>query len=737
MAAEPTSKTYISKIKVGNTTYDIKNTTYSIDTSAGNVITLTGSDGTSVTKTLVLPKITIAASQVNSSGDITFTTEQGEILTNENYDTVLVDVSALGSTYSAISPIVAHKQSKLAFGVFFAFETMNLNNAKFIFSGIWVQIEDGTTPYTYLGKLYNNQYVTTSTTVNGHSLLNDITLSKSDIGLGNVDNTADADKSVASATKATQDASGNVITTTYATKSEIGGYVTVDTAQDITGTKTFKAPTNISGTEQATTIYETSNGGRIIFGKEGGNSGTMIGLDQVKGTRRLNFRASATPGAIVWSQPESGSALYMDVGTVDFRQAAITAEKSATFNSTATFKGTTTFNSTLKFAYANYKSAGYLYTDANGSLQKGTLATVATSGSYDDLTDKPTIPTVNDGTLTIKVEGTTKDTFTANQSGNIEIDIKASDLGLSSVMKFLGTSTTEITDGATVGQITLSDGTTVTPTLGNVVLYGNKEFVVTSDSKWEELGDEGSHALKSITINGTGALSGGGSLEANRTITHNAGNAANKTSGLYKFSTDAYSHVNSVTAVSKADITNLGIPAQDTTYTAGTNIDITNNVISATDTTYTAGTNVQISDDNVISATDTTYTFSASNPTLSWGTTSTIGTAGGTTYKVTMPANPNTNQTVKVGTTTFGASDAVTIAGGGDISVAGDSTNKKITISYTKPTIDSSLSTTSTNAVQNSIVTSAINSKADSSALGDQVTFSYDSTTGTLTISPK
>lgn len=54
-----------------------------------------------------------------------------------------------------------------------------------------------------------------------------------------------------------------------------------------------------------------------------------------------------------------------------------------------------------------------------------------------------------------------------------------------------------------------------------------------------------------------------------------------------------------------------------------------------------------------------------------------------------------------------------------------------------KPTIDVSLSTTSTNAVQNSIVTSAINSKADSSALGDQVTFSYDSTTGTLTISPK
>lgn len=41
--------------------------------------------------------------------------------------------------------------------------------------------------------------------------------------------------------------------------------------------------------------------------------------------------------------------------------------------------------------------------------------------------------------------------------------------------------------------------------------------------------------------------------------------------------------------------------------------------------------------------TNTTYSFSASNPTLSWGTTSTIGTAGGVTYKVTMPSNPNTD----------------------------------------------------------------------------------------------
>lgn len=50
---------------------------------------------------------------------------------------------------------------------------------------------------------------------------------------------------------------------------------------------------------------------------------------------------------------------------------------------------------------------------------------------------------------------------------------------------------------------------------------------------------------------------------------HPAGSAPSKASGFYKFSTDSTSHVASVTAVTKSDITALGVPAQDTntTYT--------------------------------------------------------------------------------------------------------------------------------------------------------------------------
>lgn len=51
------------------------------------------------------------------------------------------------------------------------------------------------------------------------------------------------------------------------------------------------------------------------------------------------------------------------------------------------------------------------------------LKPVATSGDYNDLTNKPTIPTVNDGTLTVQKNGTVVGTFTANQAGNSTINV--------------------------------------------------------------------------------------------------------------------------------------------------------------------------------------------------------------------------------------------------------------------------------------------------------------------------
>ena len=52
-------------------------------------------------------------------------------------------------------------------------------------------------------------YVPTSRTVNGKALSADITISKSDVGLGNCDNTSDADKPISAATQTALDAKAN------------------------------------------------------------------------------------------------------------------------------------------------------------------------------------------------------------------------------------------------------------------------------------------------------------------------------------------------------------------------------------------------------------------------------------------------------------------------------------------------------------------------------------------------
>lgn len=61
--------------------------------------------------------------------------------------------------------------------------------------------------------------------------------------------------------------------------------------------------------------------------------------------------------------------------------------------------------------------------DLSGYATSASLATVATTGSYNDLTDKPTIPTVNNAALTVQKNGTTVKTFTANASSAVNVDI--------------------------------------------------------------------------------------------------------------------------------------------------------------------------------------------------------------------------------------------------------------------------------------------------------------------------
>lgn len=81
--------------------------------------------------------------------------------------------------------------------------------------------------------------------------------------------------------------------------------------------------------------------------------------------------------------------------------------------------------------------------------------------------------------------------------GSTDVTLVPGDFGLSQALRFIGSSSTAITDGSTTATITLSDGSSValdTNDTGVVVLYGDSEFVWL-DNKWERLGRDSSFSL--------------------------------------------------------------------------------------------------------------------------------------------------------------------------------------------------------------------------------------------------
>lgn len=77
----------------------------------------------------------------------------------------------------------------------------------------------------------------------------------------------------------------------------------------------------------------------------------------------------------------------------------------------------------------SYELTGYQVKDLAQKIRAkadtSALAPVATSNLYSDLTGKPTIPTVYNGTLTIQQDGVTVGTFAANQSTNTTVNLSS------------------------------------------------------------------------------------------------------------------------------------------------------------------------------------------------------------------------------------------------------------------------------------------------------------------------
>jgi hypothetical protein len=216
-----------------------------------------------------------------------------------------------------------------------------------------------------------------------------VNITKENIGLGNVDNTADSEKRVSyatsagsadSATKASNDSANQKITSTYIKGVGIKNHTVTVTKGDGTSSS-FEVP----DTDTNTTYSLKKTGSKIqLVGSDG--STTEVTDDNT--TYDLDEMINALP--VGTDDPVDNDyyvSQYADGGTSNTRY------------------------------YRRPVSKLWNYI-------KSKLSTVATSGSYTDLSNKPTI---GNGKVTVNQNGTTKGTFTMNQTGDTVINLTNSD----------------------------------------------------------------------------------------------------------------------------------------------------------------------------------------------------------------------------------------------------------------------------------------------------------------------
>lgn len=191
---------------------------------------------------------------------------------------------------------------------------------------------------------------------------------------------------------------------------------------------------------------------------------------------------------------------------------------------------------------------------------------------------------LGNGSKTIKVSDYTIGgaTLASSPSSTVlatEAAVSAAVSGLTGAMHFIGSTTTALTDGATTATLAGSSLSKTTGFVaGDVVITSDgKEFVWTG-SAWELLGDEGSYALKTVSVTGTGALGGGGTLAESREITHNE-------SALGITENTKYGPTANVTGTEGATLTVPQIEVDKYGHIVG----VTNRTYTSKNTTYTVG----------------------------------------------------------------------------------------------------------------------------------------------------
>lgn len=257
----------------------------------------------------------------------------------------------------------------------------------------------------------------------------------------------------------------------------------------------------------------------------------------------------------------------------------------------------------------------------------GTITVNGTTVNYDSndlyITADPQVPD------TVTIAGNT-----INLGGSLSTDTLLQSLGLTKVMRFIGVTTSNITNGSTTNPVAFADGNKTAIT-GDVVLKSDLEYLWTG-SAWELLGSSSSYKVTQTAVTDSATI--------NTTMT--------------KFVAKVTQDAQGVISVVKADlpsastgtagIVQLGAGASQAA--PGNHTHAFSELTSKPTTISGYGiTDAKIANGTITLGTNTitplTSHQSVNNAaaTLSWGTAVTVATIGGTSITVKLPSNPNTD----------------------------------------------------------------------------------------------
>ena len=424
------------------------------------------------------------------------------------------------------------------------------------------KVGDGATKFSDLPYVdtiaMSGSYVPLTRKVNGHALSSDVTVTKSDLGLGNVENKS-------SATIRGELTSSNVTTAL--------GYTPLKTYTDTKTTLSYVT----SGTP---TISTTGATGTITLGQA---AAKLVDTSIASGSSSTNLPTSKAvadfvAGVISGYTPTDNNTTYtLTQDSSDGHKIIFTpynGESAGTATTITIPDNNTTYSASngITLSGTEFYNSGVVEI-SESSLDGRILVTYGTGAGNGNPRNSSSVKVHGLGSAAYTESSAYTPAAHASNTSNPHGVTAAQVKAIPTSQKGVASGVAELDENGLVPSSQLpsyvddvieGNGTSAFPSTGEA----GKIYVDTSSNKtYRWSGSTYVEISSSLALGTTSSTAFRGDL-GNSAYAHAVTNKGSAfSSGLYKITTNSEGHVTAATAVQKSDITALGIPGQDTTYT--------------------------------------------------------------------------------------------------------------------------------------------------------------------------